>query len=328
MNDEKNVKNNKHKLSFGFLLNNNFTLSAFACFIDVIRLSADELDLSKKSYCTWEIIGVSDSDITCSAGFKIKPTILISDEREFNYLVVTGGTLYEPPFFDNKQIEYIRQSHAKGVKIVSLCTGFINLIESGILKDGHKCAINKFNLETLKKLNPNIMPLTSQYFYDHKNFITCPGGINSAYVARYIIEAHFGRLKSLKAMNLMLINENFDNKTCFGHGDSLPQKVLLTIDNNLNHPLSNKDIAKLLNVSTSKLEKEFSAKFNKSIQEVYKNTRLEYAKWLIENTKMSFTQIANVSGYNDSSYFTRDFKKNYSLTPKLCRQNSPYHPKI
>jgi hypothetical protein len=44
------------KLRVGFLLMHNFTLTAFASFVDVLRLAADEGDRSRPIDCTWQVM--------------------------------------------------------------------------------------------------------------------------------------------------------------------------------------------------------------------------------------------------------------------------------
>jgi transcriptional regulator GlxA family with amidase domain len=61
----KDRADSKPKLSVGFVLADNFTLSAFALFVDHLRLAADEGDRSRPILCRWSIMGASSSD--CSA---------------------------------------------------------------------------------------------------------------------------------------------------------------------------------------------------------------------------------------------------------------------
>ena len=47
---------NGTRLSVGFILTRRFTLCAFANFIDVLRLAADEGDRSRQILCDWKIL--------------------------------------------------------------------------------------------------------------------------------------------------------------------------------------------------------------------------------------------------------------------------------
>ena len=47
------------RLRVGFVLARRFTLSAFANFVDVLRLAADEGDRSRPIRCSWRVLGLS-----------------------------------------------------------------------------------------------------------------------------------------------------------------------------------------------------------------------------------------------------------------------------
>lgn len=54
----------KHpKLSNGFFLAPQFTLAAFASFIDAVKLAADEGDRSRQIDCEWTVLGESGATI-------------------------------------------------------------------------------------------------------------------------------------------------------------------------------------------------------------------------------------------------------------------------
>lgn len=49
--------------------------------------------------------------------------------------------------------------------------------------------------------------------------------------------------------------------------------------------------------------------------------RMQNAGKLLENRKLSITEVASMSGYNDTSQFIRVFKKDYGMTPKKYRDS-------
>ena len=48
------------RLSIAFVLAPRFTLTAFAGFVDALRLAADEGDRSRQRSCRWAILGADD----------------------------------------------------------------------------------------------------------------------------------------------------------------------------------------------------------------------------------------------------------------------------
>ena len=80
----------KSKLRVGFVLVPRFTLTAFAGFIDTLRLAADDGDRSRQLACEWSVLG---SPVTASCGTVIEPWDELKNPKRFDYLVVVGGTI-------------------------------------------------------------------------------------------------------------------------------------------------------------------------------------------------------------------------------------------
>ena len=52
---------------------------------------------------------------------------------------------------------------------------------------------------------------------------------------------------------------------------------------------------------------------------LYRQLRMRYANWLIENTDRSVTDIAIEAGFADCAHFSRQFKDAYGLSPSTRR---------
>ena len=55
-------------LRIGFVLAKDFTMSAFALFIDTLRLAGDEGDRSGKVHCDWDVVSATQRLIRSSTG--------------------------------------------------------------------------------------------------------------------------------------------------------------------------------------------------------------------------------------------------------------------
>ena len=59
-------------LRVGVVLANNFTLSAFAVFIDHLRLAADEGDRSRPMHVQWAVMSSGREPVLASCGVRIR----------------------------------------------------------------------------------------------------------------------------------------------------------------------------------------------------------------------------------------------------------------
>ncbi|MBE6703362.1 MAG: helix-turn-helix transcriptional regulator [Ruminococcaceae bacterium] len=81
-----------------------------------------------------------------------------------------------------------------------------------------------------------------------------------------------------------------------------------------NIPVSH--LAALCGISEPYLRKLFQNAFSVSPAVYMRNMRIEYAKELLASGEYSVTDVAMLSGFNDSAYFAREFKKAEGMSPK------------
>ena len=94
------------------------------------------------------------------------------------------------------------------------------------------------------------------------------------------------------------------------------QKAVDYIDHNLrNSQLSVESIADLFNISRSQVYRKIKALTGQTVVEFIRTIRLKHALRLMEDKKYTFSEIADQSGFNSLSYFTRSFKDQYGKTP-------------
>ncbi|MCU0449581.1 MAG: AraC family transcriptional regulator [Bernardetiaceae bacterium] len=83
--------------------------------------------------------------------------------------------------------------------------------------------------------------------------------------------------------------------------------------------LSLRELAKISGRSLSRFKADFKKQFNSSPYKWIKDKRLAHAKFLIENTNLSVTEVCYSIGYESLSHFVKSFKEKYGITPKKAR---------
>lgn len=95
--------------------------------------------------------------------------------------------------------------------------------------------------------------------------------------------------------------------------------VILYILNNPESDLRQKTLSDTLKINSTYLSTMFTAQTDIRFIDYITNIKLTRAAWLLDNTKMKITEIAGRLDYKDIGYFSRQFKKKYSLTPSEYR---------
>jgi AraC-like DNA-binding protein len=90
--------------------------------------------------------------------------------------------------------------------------------------------------------------------------------------------------------------------------------VLAHIDANFTADLSLDELAKRFNISKYYLTREFKRAYGETIFQHIIALRINYAKRLLRFTDKSVEEISALCGFNDQSYFSKQFKKAENVT--------------
>lgn len=323
-----NIKNQKirPRLSVGFILAKRFTLCAFANFVDVLRLAADEGDRSRKILCDWSILSDTMSSITSSCGVTINPTERLGEPKKFDYIVVVGGLIDDIHEISQATVQYLKNAAANNIPLIGVCTGAFILHRAGLM-DGYRCCVSWFHHHDFLEQFDGLKPVSDQIFVVDRNRLTCSGGISSAHLAAYLVEKHVGRAQASKSLHIMIIDDALEQEKPqpglpldMTTSNPLVKKALLVMQQNMDVPISVAEIAMRLNNNKRQIQRHFQAAIGHTPQAVYLEMRLQFAKHLIENTNKSIASIAVDCGFCDSSHLSRLFRRKFNNTPHALRK--------
>lgn len=313
------------RLSVGFILAKRFTLCAFANFVDVLRLAADEGDRSRPILCKWTILSDTMDPVPSSSGISVQPKERLGDPRRFNYIVVVGGLMDETPTLGSTCHHFLHEAAAAGVPLVGICTGAFLLHQAGLL-NGYRCCVSWFHHSDFMEQFDGLDPVADQIFVVDRDRLTCSGGVSSAHLAAYLVDKHVGRAQANKSLHIMIIDDALqaekpqpgipmDLKT----RDPIVQRALLIMQQNIDTPISVQEIARRMGNSKRQIERHFRLSLDTSPQVAFLNIRLDLAHHLIAKSQKSVAQIAVDCGFCDSSHLSRMFRRRYGSTPQALR---------
>ena len=315
------------RLSIGFILARRFTLCAFANFVDVLRLAADEGDRSRQILCEWAVLSDTMSPTTSSCGVAVQPNERLGDPGRFDYIVVVGGLISEIPNLSPEYTLYLQRAAAMNVPLIGVCTGVFILHRAGLM-DGYRCCVSWFHHDDFLEQFDGLKPVSDQIFVVDRDRVTCSGGVSSAHLAAHLVEKHVGRAAASKSLHIMIIDDAqraekpqpgipIDLTT----DDELVKRVLLMMQQNIDMPLGVAELARRAGTSTRQLQRHFQRAIAMAPAQACKIIRLEHAEFLLRHTDQSVTEIATSTGFCDSSHFIRTFRRRRGVTPAALRAN-------
>ena len=99
------------------------------------------------------------------------------------------------------------------------------------------------------------------------------------------------------------------------------QKAMICVDTDLAAPLSLRYLADELNINSSYLSSLFKKETGMTVTAYIIRQRINYAKHLLENTRLQIQTVAQYCGLGDVHYFSKLFKKETGMTPRDFRQS-------
>ncbi|MDG0969054.1 MAG: GlxA family transcriptional regulator [Porticoccaceae bacterium] len=311
-------------LSVGFVLMPQFTLLPFSAFIDALRLAADEGDKSRQINCQWTLMAPNLNPITASAGVTVKPWETYRNPTDFDYIVVVGGLLEKTLTGSQHVIDYLKLAADNHVPIIGLCTGSFAMVRAGLM-DHRRCCISWFHYQDLTHRYTSVIPIANQLFVDDGDRITCAGGAVAADLAAYIIERHLGQKWARKSLRILVMDRPRPAEARQPEADPKVTNRWVTravslMEQNLSRPLNTDEIATKLAISKRQLERLFTRETGTTLQKCYRQIRLRYGLWLLQNTNRMITEIGQDSGFSDTAHFSRAFRQTFGKKPTDIRR--------
>lgn len=314
-------------LKIGFVLANQFTLSAFANFVDVLRLSADESDRSRPIRCSWRVLSTTMNPVISSCGIPVQPDERLSDPAEFDYIVVVGGLIRAIENLDADYIAFLQLAADKKVPLIGICTGAFILHKTGLM-DGYRCCVSWFHHDDFLEQFDGLIPISDQIYVVDRDRLTCSGGASSAHLAAFLVDRHISQAAARKSLNIMIIEDakRPDNPQPglpveYKTSDKLVRKALHLMQQNLSSPLTVDQLASRLKVSKRSLERHFASAVQETPGHVGISVRLSAARHLLMTSDQSIAQIAAGTGFCDASHLGRVFRSREGAPPEVWRQN-------
>lgn len=315
-------------LRLGFILTPAFTILPLAGFIDAVRHSSDEADRSRQVFCHWEVLSADMEPIRSSAGLSVTPWKTFRDAGQYDYLVIVGGLIDRLEEIHPDTLAFISAQHKSGVKLVGLCTGSFAIAKAGLL-DGKRAAIHAHHRLEFLEMFPNAVPVENELYVSDDGIITCPGGTAAIDLAVEILIEHCGRSRGMKGLTALVVDEHRsahevgrlpyqDLEYC---GNWRVEQAAKIMRQKLREPHTTQKLAKMLGSTVRQLNRVFQEYANATPQEVWRDMRLQHARWRLMNSKRTITQIAHECGFSDSSHFSRWFKARFGETPSEYRKH-------
>ncbi|APG85711.1 GlxA family transcriptional regulator [Sinorhizobium americanum] len=316
------------RLKIGFILSRWFTLSAFALFVDTLRLASDQLDRSGRVLADWQVLGSTRHLITSSCGVQVAPTSDFVDPGEFDYIAVVGGLLSVEQPVDHETIRFLKRAASKSVPLIGLCTGSFILAEAGLMKE-HQTCVSWLHYHEFRERFPDHDVRPDRLFNLDRKRGSCAGGSSAADLAAALVRRHISRDAERNALEVLQIEKarsQFDIQTRQPlHdyvNDNRVMATLINMEQHLEGGITIEQLAASVGLSRRQLERLFSEKAGMSPALAFRRLRLDRARHILLTSKKPIIEVALDVGFVNTSHFTKEFRRTYGRTPAEIRDSA------
>jgi transcriptional regulator GlxA family with amidase domain len=223
-------------------------------------------------------------------------------------------------------VSWLRRHHARGAKLVSVCSGAFILAETG-LAAGRSISTHRICAEALAERFPEITVDTNERIIDNGDIMTAGGFMAWVDVGLLLVDQIFGGAIRAETARFILSDPAASEARYFPgfapkqvHGDTAVLKAQEWV-----HIRDGRDVSLASMAAASGLERRtFLRRFANATGmtpiEYCRAVRIARARELLESGNTPQKEIAQSLGYEDVASFARVFRKATGLAPGAYRK--------
>lgn len=320
-------RDRKPDLSVGILLWPGFPLMSLTGVVEPLRHAADFGDNSQPIYCRWPVMG---QGAQASCGIRVEADAPYINPTDFDYIAVIGGLLPQLDKAPARHRDYLRVAAAAGVPLIGLCTGVFVLAQEGLLAGG-RAAVHPYHAHDFRQAFPRIAISTRDDFLRHDGRLTVPGGVSILSLMTELVRSHCGPDRSAKVVHQLALTER-KGMSAFDQGratdfrdiaDARIQRAVVLIESLKGNGVSPEQAAAAAGLSARQFTRLFRDNVGMTPKHFILETRLRYARFLVENSDMPMTAIAFETGFSDSAHFSAAFRAKFGTSARGLRSGRP-----
>lgn len=311
----------------------NAPISAFATPLDIFMAAGvfwnTLFEKAPTPFFDIKTVTVDGKTVKTLDGLEIKPDASIYDIKNSDTIIITPSA--DPlgyPFAET--VPWLIKAHENGAHIASLCTGAFLLAKTGLLNN--KSATTHWGfIKAFKELYPKVILKPEKLITDEGDLFCSGGAKAGGDLSLYLVAKYIGKEAAFQTAKALLMDMDRKSQSPYSifrfektHGDKDILTIQEWIEKHFNNEIKVDLLATKAGMSRRTFERRFKNATGDSPLQYLQRVRVENAKQLLEKGNKTFDEITYHVGYEDSSTFSRFFKKTTGLSPNLYKKKYSY----
>lgn len=228
--------------------------------------------------------------------------------------------------FDSKLLNAIVEIGERSNIVSSVCTGAFLLAASGLIHEREVSTHWLFE-ELFRQAYPLVKLRSENLVVEDGKYLSSGGAMAYQDMTLRLIERLFGRKLSLKCAKLLMLTPDRVSQSEFAdyqrfrrHGDDKISDCQNWIEHHFQMPIDIVALAKTACLSERHFKRRFKAATGDSPSQYWQRVRIDKAKRSLELSSKAVETIGLESGYEDTQFFRKLFKRHTGLTPNEYRK--------
>ena len=278
------------------------------------------------------IVSTTGRPFTCGNGIPVNPDTSVTDLPTAQIIILPELWLGPDETLHGRHgdlIEWVRRQYEAGATLYSACSGAVMLAETGLL-DGCRATSHWGYQDLFRQYYPEVHfdPAPNLCYADSAGQIVTAGGTTSWHdLALHIIARHASPGEALCISKVYLLKWHSEGELPYSqlvrpmpHGDSLVSRCEDWLQQHFREMEAISETTEIAGIPERTFKRRFKAATGCSLIEYLQNLRVEEAKRLLETSDLPVDEISAETGYSDTSFFRRLFKRLTGLTPSNYRR--------
>jgi AraC family carnitine catabolism transcriptional activator len=229
-------------------------------------------------------------------------------------------------------IRWLRRVARSGVELGGIENGSLALAQAGLL-DEHPAAVHWDNLAGFQESYPKVR-IAQKPFSFTKNRVTCAGAAAILDMMIAWISQRADAPVADEVARHLLINgrRGFESENGIptAHPGAQPEDTVnrarALMQAHIDDPLSCAAVAQRLSLSLRQLERRFKQSQGRTVHAEYILVRIEKAHQYLQQTNLSVTDVAALTGFSSVEYFSKVYRRAFATLPSEDRRQSTDAP--
>ena len=295
----------------------------FGVAVEVFGLPRPEMG---PQWYRFAVASVDEGPLRATGGVKIMTDGGLELLAQAGTIVIPGWRGSEAPV-PQALCDALQQAHARGCRIISICSGVFVLAASGLL-NGRKATTHWRYLDALARRYPQTDVVPDVLYLDQGDVLTSAGSAAGIDLCLHLVRRDFGREAANSVARRLVVQPHRDGGQTQHLERPVPraresQRLGLLFDflhQQLAHNHTVAALAEKAGMSPRTFLRRFQEATGTTPGRWLLNERLLRARELLETTRFSLEQIAGEVGFGSATTLRYHFQRQFALSPMGYRK--------